>query len=483
MTTATDTAIDDATESRILAFCGDCHAVPRPESFHRDAWVDEVELGYIFHARSGRTDLDAPPLDVTANYFRSRAPERIEYPQPRNADAPLGTSFKVEKLSVRQSRIVPALASLRWVRIDRRGHPVLVVCDMRGGYVLAVDLHQRPRDIRPLARLRNPCHAEPCDLDADGDLDLVIADLGSFVATDHDRGKVVWLRSEKQGQFDEVVLASGLGRVDDVRAADFDSDGDLDLLVADFGWHRTGRILLLRNIASSGEMPRFELEEIDSRPGTTTVPVWDINGDGRLDFLALVSQEYECVEAFFGQENGGFHCRTLWRAPDLTFGSSTISLADLDLDGDRDVLFANGDAFDNHYVPPWHGVQWLENRGRGEFKYHRLTDLSGACRIRLSDFDLDGDQDLVVAAFLPLEVKPETATPNKWPSVLLLEQTSPGRFARHVLETGFPYHAGLEVADFDGDGDTDFAVGTHGGPRDQTYWIAVWWNQKIRSSR
>ncbi|NLX98710.1 MAG: VCBS repeat-containing protein [Rhodopirellula sp.] len=480
--TAAEATIDEAAESRIRAFCGDCHAVPLAESFHRDAWVDEVAMGYIFYARSGRTDLDPPPLALAANYFRGRAPERIVYPQSHDAETKLGTSFTVERLSSGQNR-PPAVASLQWIQLDPDEHPVLIACDMREGYVAAVDLKDRRRTARILAKLRNPCRAEPCDLDQDQATDLVIADLGSYVATDHDRGRVVWLRRNRQGAFDEQMIASGLGRVDDVRAADFDSDGDLDLLVADFGWHRTGQILLLRNVASAGELPRFEAGQIDSRPGTTTLPVADIDGDGRLDFLALVSQEYECVEAFLGQGDGRFHCRTLWRAPDLTFGSSTISLADVDLDGDPDILYANGDAFDNRYVPPWHGAQWLENLGDGEFQYHRLTDLSGACRIRAGDFDGDGDQDLVIAAFLPPVVKPETATPDEWASILLMDQTSPGQFARHVLETGFPYHAGLEVADFDGDGDLDFAVGTHGNSGETGHWVAVWWNEKIGSSR
>ncbi len=35
-----------ATEARIEAFCGNCHALPRPESFPRDLWHTEVLRGY-----------------------------------------------------------------------------------------------------------------------------------------------------------------------------------------------------------------------------------------------------------------------------------------------------------------------------------------------------------------------------------------------------------------------------------------------------
>ena len=42
-----------------------------------------------------------------------------------------------------------------------------------------------------------------------------------------------------------------------------------------------------------------------------------------------------------------------------------MTLVDMDRDGDPDILYANGDAFE--YAPPnsrpWQGVQWLENRG------------------------------------------------------------------------------------------------------------------------
>jgi hypothetical protein len=352
--------------------------------------------------------------------------------------------------------------------------------------VKALDLEDPQRKVRRLAQLDNPCHVEPCDLDKDGKTDLLVADLGSFLATDHDRGRAVWLRQTEPAAFEPIVLAAGLGRVTDVRPIDTHGTGRFDVVVAEFGWHRTGQILRLRNVASPSERPRFEPEQLDPRTGTIHVPVCDINRDGRPDILALVSNESEAVEAFLNQGGGKFRRQTLWQAPDLAFGSSGIELADLDKDGDTDILYANGDAFDNKYVTPWHGVQWLENRGDGQFTYHRLTDMPGACVALPGDFDGDGDLDIVVSSFLPASLKPRTAAAEQFPSIILLEQISPKRFVRHTLERAFACHAAAAVGDFNRDGRLDFAVATHwAGNRGKDLgptWLAVWWNRGAATS-
>lgn len=476
----------NAMESRITAFCGNCHAMPSPGSFPRDAWHSEVLRGYEFYARSGLTHLDPPPVDATVEYFRSRAPQELIFPVAAEATTPLRAKFTVEKrTSDRHATVAPAIAHLRWTRLKADEPPVLLACDMRDGNVMVVDPNQEAKPPTILARLNNPCHVEPCDLDGDGTTDLVVADLGSFVPDDHDRGRVIWLcRDDQQNTFDEIVVASGLGRVADVRPGDLDGDGDVDLVVADFGLHRTGQVLLLQNTSNPGDAPKFAQQQIDPRPGAIHVPILDLDGDGRLDFLGLISQEYECLEAYMNQGsddllqgNQKFFRQRLWTGPDLTFGSSGIEPVDLDQDGDTDVLYTNGDAFDNNYVNPSHGIQWLENVGHQRFAYHRLTDLTGAYRALAGDVDLDGDFDIVAVAWLPEHVKPASLRDRPLPAVVCLEQTGPGVFVRHTLETGAPRYATLELADFDGDGDLDFAVGSHmETTRRISHWLAIWRN-------
>src|SRR5690242_4176403 len=43
----------DELHSQVTAFCGDCHALPSPEGFPKQAWHDEVKQGYDFYFDSG----------------------------------------------------------------------------------------------------------------------------------------------------------------------------------------------------------------------------------------------------------------------------------------------------------------------------------------------------------------------------------------------------------------------------------------------
>ncbi|HUG71603.1 MAG TPA: VCBS repeat-containing protein [Pirellulaceae bacterium] len=453
---------------------------PSPESFPKDAWYEEVERGYRFYFESGRKDLHPPPMIEAVHYFRSLAPERLLLPS-RNIQGVAGTSnaknrFRVENRDVALNDQLPAVAHLKFLSSGTESPQKMLLCDMRLGEIRQYDFGDAPPTL--LAKLDNPCHIEPVDLDGDGRLDYVVADLGSFHPADHDDGRVVWLHPDAAGSgWTQQILHTGVGRVADVRPADFNEDGRIDLIVAVFGWHTTGKILLLTNATSNNGEVKFTASTVDTRHGASHVPVCDLNGDGHLDFIALISQEYETIIAFINDGTGAFERQTLSEARDPSDGSSGIELVDLDADGDLDILYTIGDSFDSMYLKPAHGVLWLENSGKFPFREHRLCNLPGAYRAVPGDMDGDGDLDIVASSFVPRDKLSGQAV-SDMDSLVLLEQQAGHRFVRSQLESGNPRHATIGVADLDGDGDLDIVAGNYlSSTIDLRSRLTIWWNE------
>ncbi|MFM7846150.1 MAG: FG-GAP repeat domain-containing protein, partial [Planctomycetota bacterium] len=362
----------------------------------------------------------------------------------------------------------------------REGRPARILSgDMRLGDVRQVTISgQQVIEPQLLAKFAHIAHLEVIDLDRDGADDFLVAELGSFEPADQSGGKVIWLRwDDEMRRHEPIELATGLGRVADVRAADFDQDGDLDLVVAEFGWHRTGQIQVLWNEQCTASEQKFRREVIDPSPGAIHVPICDLNQDGRPDFVALISQEKEAVVAYLGQADGTFQRQLLWQANDPSYGSSGLELADLDHDGDLDLLFTNGDTFDNMHIKPYHGVQVLWNEGELTFRHQFLAAMPGAYRAVAGDVDADGDVDIVVSAFLPQEPLTEFDA-SQHHSLVWLERTPDGGYQRHVLEQGNFNHATIVLADCDADGDLDLVVGEFPRAGDSPYpRFRFWWNE------
>jgi len=276
-----------------------------------------------------------------------------------------------------------------------------------------------------------------------------------------------------------VTLLEGAGRVADVQVADFNGDGKLDLVVAEFGKHHTGGVLYLENRTSDWSHPNFVPHVLDDRPGAIHVPVCDLNKDGRPDFVALISQEHETVVAFLNEGGGKFRKEVIYTAPHPAFGSSGIQLVDFDGDGDLDILLTNGDTFDPPYLlKPYHGIGWLENQGRFPFVYHPIAAMYGVERALAADLRGDGHLDIVAVSCLPGEFFPNRAE-QRLDSVLLLEQTAPGKFVKHSLETGTCDHFTCAAGAWNGDGKVHFVTGNffQANSQPQADVVTLWTNR------
>jgi hypothetical protein len=464
--------VNSTLQKDIEAFCGACHRVPLPSSFPKRNWHEEVQRGIDFFFESEKKGLIPPPQAAIVEYYRRLAPEEFTYPAMNLAEVSGNRIFQAESFPLPPSRPEQGpYASISFVDGDGQG---LWFSDMARGIVWKATLEGEV-EFRLDGVSHHPVAVRACDLNRNGETDLVITDLGSYLPEDHQKGGVVWVPDYQSGSAEPQHVLEHVGRVSDIRVLDIDEDGDQDLLVAEFGWHKTGGIHLLVNDSSSG-MPRFEARKLDDRSGPIHLPVADINQDGRLDFLALISQEHEVVVAFLNQADG-FQKVTLYEAPDPSYGSSGLELVDMDGDGDLDLIYSNGDTFDSKLVKPYHGISWLENTGDLKFTEHRLEALPGVHRVLPADLDGDGDFDLVAATLLP-RTTVEQREPGFFHSLVWLEQISPGTFVTHSLSRDTPIHAALLVKDLNGDGFPEIIAGHFydSAGIDQSA-ATVWWNK------
>jgi hypothetical protein len=332
--------------------------------------------------------------------FQPRARPRPPAPAPAPKASPVADESQMyEPRPVGDPpRGHPMITHVMIADLDQDGLPDIVACDAETNTVRW--LRQYPRGVFTEQAIGDPIqapvHATVCDINGDGKPDLLIASMG-VVLPDNDKiGSVVILENLGGGKFRNHVIAENIARVTDVRAVDVNGDGKLDLVVGQFGYVE-GYVQWMENLGDW----KFRSHILLSEPGTITVPVADFNGDGRPTFAALVSQDSEAVHLFHGDGHGEFHDEVLWSSANLDWGSSGLEVGDINRDGRPDLVYANGDGFNGEVnLPAWQGLQWLENRGNGYFKYHRIGDFPGCYSPICVDLDGDGNMDIVaVSAF------------------------------------------------------------------------------------
>ncbi|MEO7414767.1 MAG: VCBS repeat-containing protein [Opitutaceae bacterium] len=307
----------------------------------------------------------------------------------------------------------PVITHLAIADLDQDGMNDILVCDATAGTVNWI--RQFPRGVfteRPIGDpVSGPAHVAVCDLNQDGRLDLLVASMGIVLPNNDRIGQVIVMENLGDGRFRNRVLAEHIARVTDVRAADFNGDGRLDLVVGQFGYSQ-GEIRWMENLGNW----EFRSHQLLDAPGTIMTPVADYDGDGRMDFAALVSQDAEAIHLFQNSGGGKFRASILWKAQDESWSSSGLEVGDLNRDGRPDLVASNGDGFNTGFTgpAPWHGLQWLENRGGGEFVYHRIGDMPGCYSPVCADLNGDGFVDLVTVSGFNHENDPQAVWLMAW---------------------------------------------------------------------
>jgi len=294
--------------------------------------------------------------------------------------------------------------------------------------------------------------AKAADLDGDGDLDIVVANEHAY--------NIVLINDGKGKFTDESQTRLPLNRRDseDIAIADFDGDGDPDLIFVSEDdqvneYYENNGKGFFRDVS-------YKLPVTGT---SNAVEAADLNGDGFPDLLIGNAPDRQgkggqnfCL---INDGKGNWKDETAIRMPKSAKATQDIDLGDVDGDGDLDMIVGNED--DN---------QLFLNDGMGFFQdvtAARLPIESGKWETREADFgdvDGDGDLDLFFANVNFLKTKDSQ---NR-----LFLNDGKGRFSDETaarLPQEKMHTVDADFCDLDGDGDLDLLTGSSFGSSYDAY--------------
>jgi len=349
-----------------------------------------------------------------------------------------GTFNIVATLTVGNSPIGIATGDL-----NRDGHPDLVVTNNgsgSGGNSVSVLLGIGNGQFQPAVGI--PVAAAPvgiavADLNHDNKLDLIVTNSGT--------DQVSIILGKGNGAFGApatFTVRSGVKPPTGyfpvyVSVDDFNADGNLDLVVANF-FSSTATILLGKGNGAVGKPQNFL---VGNSP--LAVLTGDFNRDGRRDFITS-NQAGGTVSLYLGKGNGTFQVESSFPSKER---ADQIAVADFNNDGIADLAMADGGlGFNGNTVSVFLG------NGKGGFGAETVLNTGqDPNSVTAADFNHDGRLDLAVSNGFEI-------FGNKGLQIFL--GNGDGTFVSGPTLSGLTAPKSSVAADFNGDGNIDLAVCT-----------------------
>jgi hypothetical protein len=319
------------------------------------------------------------------------------------------------------------------------------------------------------------------DIDDDGDVDVValesFSDIVLIENTSTPTAPTFELRKGSDNPFDSITLGP-----DNVFTADFDQDGDLDLVASE-----QNSFLYYEN-AGSAASPLFQRREGTDNPLDGRLSVGfsssdlaftasDIDGDGDTDIVQNI-QQVTPEEDLVLFENGGAQLSTVRPAPANPFEGLQLTntllgtiednpvLGDVDGDGDLDLVVGRGSEGGSEF-------SYFENTGSstepvyvrrdgGDDPFDGLSVSSGFFPISTPELvDLDGDADLDLASGSEADGLFYFENLGSATNPIYVSREGSANPFDGLIQAGFE-DTFPQFIDYDGDADLDLVAGGQG---------------------
>ena len=174
-------------------------------------------------------------------------------------------------------------------------------------------------------------------------------------------------------------------RLAHVGYADINGDEKLDFLCSGFGSSGAGAFSVL---FSQTKTDGYHRTDLISHCGSISSCAHDFDSDGDLDILVLTTQGFHDLWLFTNLGEGDFVARRVWKKGPST-GSTSMHLADLDNDGVTELIITAGNNFEMLAPPvrPYHGVYVYKDTGDQKFQQAFFSTVTGSgccknCRLQ-----------------------------------------------------------------------------------------------------
>ena len=294
------------------------------------------------------------------------------------------------------------------------------------------------------------------------------------------------------------MLVNGLHRITQHHTHDMNGDGLEDIVATMFGdgvlGVGGGRFSVFWQTPefagawqdAPAEIPRGTLQGalretvLMDRAGPIGSAIADFNDDGRPDIALLAAQALQEVILFINHGNGLFTQQVV-KQHSPSFGGNSIYAADMDSDGQQDIVVINGDfstrAPKEGYTQPkpYHGMRVYGNNGDLTFTERYFYPMHGALKSAITDYDGDGDQDIALIAQYP---RWEWEEPHTF---VYLENQGGFEFAPSAMgREYFGVWISVEAADVNADEKPDIVLGLANWPR---FVPSDWTTREIMAGR